>query len=386
VITRRLSKALASSKKSLLLLGPRQTGKSTLIGSLKPDLTINLAHEPTFLEFLRAPSELEQRLAVLNKPSTIFIDEVQRLPSLLNTLQALLDDHGNRHRFYLTGSSARKLKRGHANLLPGRIHVYHLTPLSCSELEFSLDTRKALAFGTLPGIWSEADDATRKKTLRSYAATYLKEEVQAENLTRNLEGFARFLDVAAAASGQFLDLTKLSSLAQVPRQSTARFFEILEDCLLVRRIDAFSHSAAKRLIQHPRYLLFDGGVLNGLLGNFTVSADRIGSLFEQLVINQIFNEAAAADIDVRLSTYRTEHGAEVDLIVEEASRVTAIEIKASASLDSSAFRGLQNFREFYRKPHQSFVFYNGSHRKKAREIEIWPWQDGIRDLFRPMDR
>lgn len=351
------------------------------MATLKPDLTLNLAHEPTYLEFLRDPTQLEQRLAVLRRPATVLIDEVQRLPSVLNTLQVLLDDSRARLTFYLTGSSARKLKRGHANLLPGRIHVFHLSPLSSSELDYKMDTAKALAYGTLPGIWSETDNSTREKTLRSYASTYLREEVQAENLARNLEGFTRFLYHAAAVSGQFLDLAKLSSLAQISRQTAIRFFEVLEDCLLVRRIEPFSKSAARRLVQHPRFLFFDGGVLNGLLGNFEVSADRIGSLFEQLVLNQIMNEAAGRDLDLRFSSYRTEHGAEVDLIVESGKTLCAIEIKSATSLGAGDLRGLKSFQDYLGKTHHPMVFYRGTVRKQLNGINIWPWQEGLRELF-----
>ena len=259
MIARTLGPILAASKKSFLLLGPRQTGKSTLVSSLNPDVEINLAHEPTFLEFLRNPSELEQRLRLYRDHISVFIDEVQRLPSLLNTVQFLLDQPKSRFKFYLTGSSARKLRRGQANLLPGRIHTYTLGPLSCGELGYALDVRQALSFGTLPGIWVEEDNKTREKTLRSYAATYLKEEVQAESLARNLEGFARFLNIVGGWAGQYLDLAKIATAAYIARQTAVRYFEVLEDCLLVRRVDAFAKSLTRRLVQHPKFFFFDVG-------------------------------------------------------------------------------------------------------------------------------
>lgn len=382
MITRHIGTHLATSKKSILLLGPRQTGKSTLIASLKPDLTINLAQESTYLEFLQDPSQLETRLGVYSKPTSVFVDEVQRLPSLLNTVQSILDKPNNRFKFYLTGSSARKLKRGHANLLPGRVHVYTLGPLSVSELGTALDTRKALAIGTLPGIWTETDSATRQKTLRSYAATYLKEEVQAENLARNLEGFARFLNVTAEWAGQFLDLAKLASASQIARQSAVRFFEVLEDCLVVRRAEAFGKSLTRRLIQHPKFYFFDIGVLNGLQGNFEVSSDRIGRLFEHLVFNQIIHEASARDVDIRVSAYRTEHGAEVDFIVERADEVYAIEVKASKVIGSTGYQGFQSFREYYGKRFRSLVLYLGDVKRHVKETEIWPWQEGLLEIFK----
>ena len=217
-------------------------------------------------------------------------------------MQFLLDRPRNRFKFYLTGSSARKLRRGQANLLPGRIHTYTLGPLSCGELGYALDLRSALSFGTLPGVWVEEDDKTREKTLRCYAATYLKEEVQAESLARNLEGFARFLSIAGAWAGQYLDLAKIATAAYIARQTAVRYFEVLEDCLLVRRVDAFAKSIRRRLVQHPKFFFFDVGILNGLLGNFEASADRIGRFFEHLVCNQIPHEASAADMELHIST------------------------------------------------------------------------------------
>ena len=197
MIIRNVSPLLDASKKSVLLLGPRQTGKSTLVRALKPDLAVNLADESEYLSFARNPREIHERL-LAQTYKTVFIDEIQRLPGLLNTVQSILDEGSRKTKFYLTGSSARKLKHGKANLLPGRVHSYLLGPLAASEMGYNVDTKKALSIGTLPGIWTDKDPAQREKTLRSYAATYLKEEIQAEALTRNVEGFSRFLYVSPA--------------------------------------------------------------------------------------------------------------------------------------------------------------------------------------------
>ena len=379
MINRGLEPLLKDSRKSVLLLGPRQTGKSTLIRNLSPEVSINLALESTFLEFARNPSELEQRLSA--KPCrTVFIDEVQRLPSLLNTLQALMDEMPAVPKFYLTGSSARKLRRGKANLLPGRIHTYLLGPLTSSELGYRLDTREALSTGTLPGIWTENAPEERRKTLRSYASTYLKEEIQAEALTRDISGFSRFLFVAAAEAGKFLDLSKLSSNAGVPRQTAVRYFEILEDTLIIRRCEAFRKSQRRRLIQSPRFFFFDTGVLNGLMGNFIVSADRIGTLFEHLLFNQLADSASAKDRDLRISSYRTEHGAEVDFIVEIGKEVIAIEAKASTNVGPNDLRGLKSFAEYHPKPHRPVIACLGENPKIVEKVEVLPWQMLLKKL------
>jgi len=379
MITRNLASLLLRSRKSSLLLGPRQTGKSTLIRSLKPDLTINLADESVYLAFASNPREIYERLHVQSY-RTVFIDEIQRLPSLLNTLQAILDEGQFTGRCYLTGSSARKLRRGHANLLPGRIHTYNLGPLVASELAYRLDAKRALSLGTLPGIWTATDRSEAEKTLRSYAATYLKEEIQAEALTRNVEGFSRFLLVVASEAGKFLDLSKLSAQASLPRQSAVRYLEILEDTLILRRCEAFRTSLRRQLLHSPRWFFFDTGVLNGLLGNFVVSADRIGMLFEHLVFNQLVDSAQSNDRTIRVSSYRTPHGAEVDFVVEMDNRLLAIEVKASASVGRPDLRGFQSFAEYVGKQHQRFLVYLGTAKRIIEGVRVLPWQDFLREM------
>lgn len=379
-IQRELASKLQKSKKSLLLLGPRQTGKSTLIANLDPQLILNLADEETYLRFASHPGELKERLAVKNVHS-VFIDEVQRLPTLLNTIQSILDEPGKNIQFYLTGSSARKLKRGKANLLPGRIHVYHLGPFAFGELQDRFDSNRALETGLLPGIYLEEDREERIKTLRSYSATYLKEEIQAEALIRNLEGFSRFLFVAAHWSGRFSDFSKVASESQISRQSAFRFFEILEDTLILHRCPPFSKNARKRIIQHPKFYFFDTGVLNALLGSFDASPDRIGLLFEHLFFNQLLIHAYNQDRDISISSYRTEHGAEVDFIVELDGKVWAIELKASQNITKVDFRGFASFNDYYGKPHQRCVAYSGSVEKKIENVFILPWQKVIANLF-----
>ncbi|MBI4398974.1 MAG: ATP-binding protein [Candidatus Omnitrophica bacterium] len=378
LISRNIYPHLQKAKKSILLLGPRQTGKSTLIRSLMPELEINLADESTYLAFAGNPNEIKNRLQP--SPKTIFVDEIQRLPSLLNTIQVIIDESAFPIKFYLTGSGARKLKRGKANLLPGRIYAYHLGPLTSSEIGYNMNVQKALSAGTLPGIWTEPDRDAQIKTLTSYAGIYLKEEVQAEALTRNIEGFSRFFLMIAAESGKFLDLTKIASEAGIPYHSAIRFFEILEDSLIIRRCDAFRKSERKRLIQHPRFFFFDTGVLNGLLNNFTVSSDRIGMLFEHLIFNQIMDGAESKDKHIRISSYRTEHDVEVDFILELDQEIIAIEVKASANIGAFDLRGLKNFAKYYGKKHKSIVAYLGDHAKIIDGISILPWQTMLKEL------
>ncbi len=382
MIERQLAKPIQQSltnKKSVLLLGPRQTGKSTLILGLSPDKEFNLIHQPTFLEFAKNPQFLEQALkADLPKGGIVFIDEVQRVASVLNTIQYLIDKKSG-YQFILTGSSARKLKKGQANLLPGRLHTYDLGPITASELSYAADTNLMMSYGSLPAVVTETRTSENKKLLKSYTTTYLNEEIKAEALTKNLEGFTRFLFNVAADATKYLDLTKVSKMIGVPRQTTQRFFEILEDTLIVKRIEAFAKSEKRRLIQHPRFFLFDNGVLNALLNNFNCSADRKGQLFENLFVMQLASSLQYSDLDYRLSSYRTDAGAEVDIILEVANKIYAIEIKTGAFKDSD-LGGLKSFRKFVGKTVESFVVIPQGSSRVIDDIYVLPWQNFLKRL------
>ena len=379
---RLLAERLKTSTRSILLLGPRQTGKSTLIKTLEPDLSINLTFEHVFLDYSAQPGLLEKVVA-RERPRTVFIDEVQRLPSLLNTVQGMLDESPRQYRFYLTGSSARKLKRGKANLLPGRVIQHQLGPLIHEELGEDLELDDALAFGTLPGIVTERDDRVRTDLLRTYASTYLKEEVQAEALTRQIEGFARFLFVAASKSGEFLDFAKAGSLAAISQKTSSRFFEILEDTLIVNRIDAYAANETRRLVRHPKFYFFDNGVLNGLLRNFTLSEDRRGFLFEHFIVNQILIANATLGEPARLSTYRTEAGSEVDLIVEKAGETIGLEIKSGSRVASKDFSGLRSFSASHgrRRAGRSILLYSGNRAYTDGQVDVLPWRKALSEIM-----
>ena len=379
---RLLADKIAKSTKSILLLGPRQTGKSTLVKTFNPDLSINLAFEQTFLDYSAQPGLIE-KVIQRERPKTIFIDEVQRLPSLLNTVQGILDEVPRKYRFYLTGSSARKLKRGQANLLPGRVVQYQLGPLILEEFGDDLELEDALIFGTLPGVVTEQDEISKRDLLRTYSSTYLEEEVQAEALTRQIEGFARFLFVAASKSGEFLDYSKIGSLASVGQKTSTRFFEILEDTLIVNRIHAYAASETRRLVRHPKYYFFDNGVLNGLLKNFTLSEDRKGFLFEHFIVNQIITANFVLGEPARLSTYRTEAGSEVDLIIEKDGDTLGIEIKSSARVSSGDFSGLRSFSSLLKRSsgRRLLLLYAGSRAYREDVVDVLPWREALSEVL-----
>ena len=381
MISRLINTELRKSPKSILLLGPRQVGKSTLLQSLEPDLSLSLVDETDFLALSQSPGELEARIASTNA-KTILIDEIQRLPSLFNSIQALLDQkkYKDKLKFYLSGSSARKLKRGKANLMPGRIITYEIGPLCSAELNYEMNTTKALEMGSLPQPYLNEDRKWQEKILSSYAGIYLKEEIQAEALTQNIQGFSRFLTVAAENAGRFLDLSKLSTKAKVSRQSAIRFFEILEDTMIAKRILNYDKIETADIVKHPRYFFFDQGVLNALLKNFTASADRIGNLFEHLFINQVINSAKARDQQIEIYGFRTRSGLEVDFLIEINKTLWAVETKATDNISTSDLSSLLQFRKKYFPKAKLAIAYTGNNPKKIDGISILPWQQLLKEM------
>ncbi len=381
MVTRLLLEQLKASRKSVLLLGPRQVGKSTLIRALSPDLEINLAEEAEYFRFQTELDELERRIEAA-RPKTVFIDEIQRIPRLTNSIQALIDRNSSL-RFFLTGSSARKLRRGKANLLPGRVLSFQLSPLSLLELQDEWDERRAMQLGTLPGVYLNPAAAEAKRLLQSYTTIYLREEIMAEALVRQMDGFFRFIQAAAFESGSFTDYSKTAKRAKVSRQSVTRHYEILEDTLIGNRVwnDPSLDPDEVDLVKHPRFFFFDLGVLNALRGSFEVNAERIGFLFEHLVFNQITNSATAMAVDHQFYNFRTRGGLEVDFILNLDGKRFAIECKSGEDVSSSELNPLRELQRYYPKIEKR-VFYRGKRALKDGDIWILPLEEGLRSLFR----
>lgn len=365
-ILRALTKNIKTAPKSILLLGPRQTGKSTLLKGLKPDLIINLANEREFLRHSTDVGYLES-IILEKKPNTVFLDEIQRIPSLLNTLQDIIDNWENAPKFYLSGSSARKLKRGQANLLPGRLFSFELAGFAARELDYKLNINKAMKHGFLPENYLNTRNEETEKNLDMYSANYLSEEIKSESATRNIQGFARFLNECASRATQVLDYSKVSQQAKVSRTTSLRFYEILEDTLIAQRIQSYEIEGVDT-VKHPKLYFFDVGVLNGLLGNFANSADRVGQLFEHTVYNQIRNSALANDKKVSVKYFRTRNGLEVDFVIQIGNKKFAIEAKAGqvSQSDCQSLLALQKY-----DPSIKDLFIVGlkeSERRKIRSV------------------
>ncbi len=373
MISRLINKKILNSSKSILLLGPRQTGKSTLLNSMKPDLMVNLAMESEFLRY-STNIDLLESLIESEKPRLVFIDEIQRIPSMLNSIQAIIDQAKNKKpiKFLLSGSSARKLRRGHANLLPGRIFTYNLGGLCAKELDYKMDLNKALRVGCLPEPYFEKNVEIGRKLLESYSSTYLKEEIQAEALSRNIQGFARFLALMANVSGTILDYSKISSKAKVSRTSCVRFVEILEDTLVAQKVCVFEGAPDADTIKHSKIYFFDVGVLNGLLNNYEASPDRIGNLFEHFIFSQIRNTAMALDLPFEIFFFRTRNGVEVDFIVKLRNKIFAIEVKIG-DISNSDLTGLRAFRNYYPKVHKCIAVSTKEKSRIVDNILIMDW-------------
>lgn len=379
---RLLGARLRDPRRSVLLLGPRQVGKSTLLRGLAPELVIDLADPATFRRFAAHPEYLISELDARPGARSVLIDEVQRVPALLDAVQVELDRRPRRARFLLSGSSARKLRRGQANLLPGRIHVHYLSPLLAAELgeDFVLD--RALAHGTLPGIYSQDDPGLRAADLRSYADVYLREEVQAEALVRDIGGYARLLDLVAASSGRILNVRELSMEVGLGYETVRRYVQILEDTLLVFPVLAWSGSDRKSLIAHPKLYLFDVGVRNALLHRPLDHAlqDERGLLLEHFLAQELHGRTRSLWPELNLRHFRTRSGAEVDFVLEIGRETWAVEVKASWQVSRGDLSGLAAFAARASRLKRRIVVYLGPRPLRIDEVDVLPIERFLREL------
>jgi len=383
VYERLLASRLNANRRNVLLLGPRQVGKSTLLGSLDPDLVINLTSLGTFRQYVSDPGQLERELdAAPAHIRTVLIDEVQRVPALLDAVQAIVDRHPRRFRFLLSGSSARKLRRGHANLLPGRVLTEYLHPLLACELGNDFDMDRVLAHGTLPGVYAEPNPDLRARDLRSYTDVYLREEVQAEALVRDVGGYARLLDLIAAASGRVINLNALSGDAGVGYETARRYLDVLEDTLILHRIPAWAGSDRASLVAHPKLLFFDLGVRNALLRRPLDRPldDERGLLLEHLVGLELQRRCGGIWPEARLFHFRTRRGAEVDYVLEIGRETWAIEVKASRSVDAGDTKGLAAFANRAGRPGRSLIVFLGQRRQRLENAEALPLREFLSEL------
>ncbi len=382
---------------SFLILGPRQVGKTTLVNEclkgIKNTVKYLLQYPSLRIELERAPSRLISQIRALKKNPCVFIDEAQKVPSLFDAVQVLIDNKDAQ--FILTGSSARKLKRHGVNLLPGRIRRYHLSPLLWGELglvkdcaikELSIDNinrnipysfEDTLIYGSLPGI-VRLPQKDRSDLLRAYAEIYLEEEIRAEALSRKIGAFSRFLELAAVESGANPNLCKLSNESGVSQPAVKEFYNILEDTLVVERVEPYLKNARKRILSSSRYYFFDLGVRN-VLARFPLASDLVntqkGILFEHAVMLEIIRRVKVLNKNYKICYWRTSAGAEVDCVIDLGSSVIPIEIKSSSFVAQSEIKGLKSFLNDYRKIAKHGYVITMGEKKEVLEDNITaiPW-------------
>lgn len=373
VIPRRLDLRAVVERKSCFLFGPRQTGKSTLIRQQFGDCPVwNLLDQTLFLRLSRNPALIRESLSDQPEADIVVIDEIQRMPDLLNEVHLLIEEHGIR--FLLTGSSARRLRRRGVNLLGGRARSRVLHPFLRAELGNRFDLDKTLEHGLLPSIYFSESPT---EDLAGYAGDYLREEIAAEAVVRNIGAFSRFLDVAALAHGDMINFANLANDAQVPASTVREYYQILKDTLIAHEVPAFTDTRKRKAISTSKYYLFDIGLARHLQGRrgLAPGTAEYGMAFESF----IFQEIKAWCDHHRLDTpryWRSKSQFEVDFVFEG----LAVEVKAKAHVGPRDMRGIKALREEGLCADHVIVSLEPRPRR-VDGISVLPWTDFLDRLW-----
>lgn len=363
--------------KSVLLLGPRQTGKTTLLSELKPALAVSLISVRDRIRYEKDPELLADEIAELNSKKSVplvVLDEIQKVPALMDVAQMLIDQ--KKAQMVLTGSSARKLRRGGAiNLLPGRVVGLRLDPLIQEEIG-KRKIEDNLGFGTLPAIAKELDTSNLERDLRSYVETYLDEEVREETLVRNIGQFARFLELAALESGRITNFSKIAADVGVSPLTIQSHYEILEDCLIVERVSPITKSTTrKKLTKADKYLFFDLGVRRLACDeSMKPTPERMGELFEQFVGLELIRLCRLFAPSMRLKFWRDPDGPEVDWVLDQNETFLPIEVKWSTKPTARDARHLEVFLDEYKGKRGYIVCRTPRPFRISDRVTAIPWQ------------
>jgi len=372
---------------SLFLFGARGSGKTTILKHLpffEQSIYINLLRADEENRFARNPDSLFDIVHALPERTThVIIDEVQKLPKLLDIVHDLIETT-DKH-FILTGSSARKLKHGGANLLAGRAFVYNLHPFTILEIDGKQDLKHYLNWGMLPKIFEFDDDEHKRQFLEAYTNTFLKEEVWAEQFIRELDPFRHFLEVAAQSNGKIINYTNIARDVGVDVKTVQKYFSILVDTLVGFFLNAFQHSFRKRLSKAPKFYLFDTGVVRALANQLTLpvvaSTSGYGELFESFIITQIIALNSYYHREFKVSYLKTKDDAEIDLVVERpGQKILFIEIKNTEEVHATQLSTLKRLAADFGEC-EAVCFSRDKYAKKTASIMVWPWQDGIKHFF-----
>ena len=373
---------LTLPQRSFFLFGPRGTGKSVWLQQVlgQAALRIDLLKSGEYLRYKRDPGLLAREVAALeDRNAWVIIDEVQKLPELLDEVHALLFDGGNDCRFALSGSSARKLRRSRANMLAGRALSKKMFPLSMLETGADFSLRDALRYGQLPLSVTTAAEGDKIEFLDAYVETYLKEEIQQEALTRNLDSFYRFLTVAALVNGQRLNISNIAREVGVARSTVQGYFSILEDTLLGWYLPAYRNKVKVKEVAHVKFYLFDCGVQRALAGlhRDKPSALETGTLFETFILNEFRALNAWGSHGAQFYYWRTESGTEVDLIWKRGKQAVGFEIKSSPVWQEKFNRGLTTLLQAG-DIQQAFGIYRGERKQQAGQVTVLPYPVALR--------
>ena len=362
--------------KSFFLFGPRGTGKTTWVKQAFPDAVyIDLLESRLYNDLLADPQRLEN-LIPNNFNNRIIIDEVQKIPELLNEVHRLIEKY--KYKFILTGSSARKLRRKGPNLLAGRALSYSMHPLTAIELGKDFNLNHSLAFGNLPSVYVESNP---KDYLESYIKAYLVEEILQESLTRNLSSFSRFLEAASFSQGSVLNISEVARECAVERKVVESYFTILEDLLLAYRIPIFSKRAKRRLIVHPKFYFFDVGVYRALrpMGPLDAPDEVEGISYESLFFQELKAVNDYYGFGYKIYYWRTSSNLEVDFVLYGNRGLKAFEIKKRGRVPTSGFKGLKVFLKDYPTAKAHFI-YGGERQMSEDAIDIIPMEHALKNL------
>lgn len=380
-MVKRIFKPSAAS--SFFLFGPRGSGKSTLIKSLpflKKALTINLLKPYTEDLYRVNPELLEKEAASLKPGEWIVIDEVQKLPKLLNLVHSLIEE--KKIKFALTGSSARKLKRGSANLLAGRAFNYHLYPFIQSELKNKFELDRALTWGSLPKVLSLKKTEDKALFLESYVHTYLKEEIQIEQLVRNIDPFRLFLPIAAQMSGQLINYSNISNDTGVSYKTIETYFQILEETLLGFFLLPFERSVRKVQKQSPKFYFVDNGIKRALEGKLRSPlierTSDYGNAFESWFIFECVARNHYLKKDYKFSFLRTKDDVEIDLIIQKPNgEEYLIEIKSTKNPQAKDLKNLNSLKGAFPQA-QFFCVCRVTNNQKWSHIDVISWEQAFK--------
>ncbi len=384
-----ISRILPLPNKSFFLFGPRGVGKSTFLQKhLKPNLKIDLLRSDQYLPLLRNPSLLREKCGPLKAKDWVLIDEIQRVPELLNEVHSLYEDM--KLNFALSGSSARKLKRGSANLLAGRALQTYMFPLVWPEFPKNWSLQDAIDWGGLPGLVTDPEN--KRAMLATYVETYLRQELLEEGLLRAAEPFMRFLNVAGIMNGQILNVENISREASVKRTTVQTYFEILEDTLIGFKLPAYQAGLKVKESRHPKFYFFDTGVARSCADLVRSEIDNSyrGFLFETFLLQQLRAYNSYSGAELKLSHYNITGSADIDCIVEirkktqsSAAEVICLEFKLSKKWDSKWNKAIDEFAGQGKvKVSRKIGIYLGREKLKKDGFEVWPAEDFLDQLFK----